>query len=281
MIMKDRTPLLARLLAVHLVLLGAAAMNAAWAEDAAPVSTPNGKSDSGSEGNAATRGNEKARGDEHPGDKIDASSGSMGEHHAGSRDGAKGGEETDSRGVRHGEDRTGVKHNGTELNPIDTRITVFGRPRSGHALNAGDRKQTKIGRPSGISDHRRTLIHANKDNVVRNAIGQPVHQVKADSKGRVKKSLEATSVEGPPTSMGAVENGGGGAGGPDLLHQRFIPLPARDGRLHDLPLNTALNHSIINGTGMGRPGLRTGAIGGATKNGAGVINGADFRPRHP
>jgi hypothetical protein len=202
MIMKDRTPLLARLLAVHLVLLGAAAMNAAWAEDAAPVSTPNGKSE--------TRGNEKARGDEHPGDKIDASSGSMGEHHAGSRDGAKGGEETDSRGVRHGEDRTGVKHNGTESNPIDTRITVFGRPRSGHALNAGDRKQTKIGRPSGISDHRRTLIHANKDNVVRNAIGQPVHQVKADSKGRVKKSLEATSVAGPPTSVGAVENGGGG-----------------------------------------------------------------------
>jgi len=79
-----------------------------------------------------------------------------------------------------------------------------------------------------------------KDNVVRNAIGQPVHQVKADSKGRVKKSLEATSVEGPPTSVGAVENGGGGAGGPDLLHQRFIPLPARDGRLHDLPIRDFL-----------------------------------------
>lgn len=78
-----------------------------------------------------------------------------------------------------------------------------------------------------------------------------------------------------------MENGRGGAGGPDLRHQGFVPLPARDGRLHDLPLNNAPNHSIINGTGMGRPGLRIGAIGGATKNGAGVINGTDFRPRHP
>ena len=61
MTMNDRPSLLARLLAVHLVLLGAAAMNAAWAEDAAPVSTSNGKSNSGSEGNAATNGSEKAK----------------------------------------------------------------------------------------------------------------------------------------------------------------------------------------------------------------------------
>jgi hypothetical protein len=277
--MNPRPSLLARLLAVHLVLLGAAAMNAAGAEDAAPASTPDGKSESGSESTAPTKGSEKARGDEHPGDKIDGSSGGIGEHHAGSRDRAKGGEETDSKGVRHGEDHTGVKHNGTESNPIDTRITVFGRPRSGHPLNA--HKQTKIARPSGISDHRRTLIPTNKDPVVRNAIGQPVLQVKADTKGTIKKSLEATSVKGPPTSVGAVENGGGGAGLPDPRHQGFVPLPARDGRPHDLPLNAALNHSIINGTGMGRPGLRTGAIGGATKNVAGVLNGTDFRPRHP
>ena len=277
--MNDRPSSLARSLAVCLVLLGVAAMNAAWAEEAAPASTSNGKSDSGSESNAPTKGSEKARGDEHPGDKIDGSGG-MGEHHAGSRDGAKGGEETDSRGVRQGQDHTSVKHNGTESNPIDTRITVFGRPRSGHPLNARDRKQTKIARPSGISDHRRTLIHTDKNHVVRNAIGQAV-QVKADGKGTNKKSLEATSVKGPPTSVGAVENGGGGAGVPDLRHQGFGPLPARDGRLHDLPLNTALNHSIINGTGMGRAGLRTGAIGGSTKNQSGVLNGTDFRPRHP
>ena len=188
MTVNNRRSLFSRLLAVHLVLLGAAAMNAAWAEDAAPASTSKGKSESGPKGSAPTNGSEKAKSDEHAGDKIDSSSGGMGEDHAGSRDRAKGGEETDSRGVWHGEDHTGVKHNGTESNPIDTRITVFGRPRSGHALNARDRKQTKIARPSGISDHRRTLIHANKDHVVRNAIGQPV-QVKADSKGTDKKVL--------------------------------------------------------------------------------------------
>ena len=167
--MNDRPSLLVRSLAVCLVLLGVAAMNAAWAEEAAPASSPSGKSDSVSESNAPTKGSEKARGDEHAGDKIDSSGGGM--DHAGSRDGAKGGEEMDSRGVRQGQDHTGVKHNGTESNPIDTKITVFGRPRSGHALNARDRKPTKIARPSGISDHRRTMIHTNKDHVVRNAIG--------------------------------------------------------------------------------------------------------------
>jgi hypothetical protein len=280
--MNTRQSLLARFLAVHLVLLGAGAINAAWAEDAAPVSTPNGTTASGPAGDAAAKGSEKAAGDEHAGDKIGGSSGSAGEHHAGSKDAAKGGEETDSRGVPHGEDHTGLKHNGFESNPIDTRITVFGRPRSGHALNARDRKRTKIARPSGIADHHRALIHTNKDHVVRNAIGQRIHQTKADGKGTDNKSLATTSVEGPPKSAGAVENGGvGTAGGPDPRHQGFVPLQARDGRLHALPLNTTLNHSIINGTGMGRPGLRTSAIGGATKNVAGGLNGTDFRPRHP
>jgi hypothetical protein len=269
--------LLARLLAVHLVLLGAAAMNAAWAEDAAPASTSKGKSESGANGSAPTNGSEKAKSDEHAADKIDSRSGGMGEDHAGSRDRAKAGEEKDSRGVRHGEDRTGVKHNETS-SPIDTRITVFGRPRSGRALNARDRKETKFARPSGLSDHRGTLVPP--DNVVRDALGQPVH-VKTGSKGMDKKSLEATSIKGPPTGVGSVKNGGGGAGASDLRHRGFIPLPDRDGRLHQLPLNAALNHSITNGTGVGRPGLRTGAIGGSTKNQSSVLNGADFRPRHP
>jgi hypothetical protein len=73
----------------------------------------------------------------------------------------KGGEETSSGGVRHGEDHSRVKRNGTESNPIDTRITLFNKPRSGHALNTLDRKQDKIARPSGISDHDRVLIHTN------------------------------------------------------------------------------------------------------------------------
>jgi hypothetical protein len=281
MIMKDRRPYLARLLAVDLVLLAAGAMNAARAEDAAPVSIHSGKGDSSSIRDAPAKGIDKTTPDEHANDKVDSNSRSTGEHHTGSKDGVKGGEETSSGGVRHGEDHSRVKRNGTESNPIDTRITLFNRPRSGHALNTLDRKQDKIARPSGISDHDRVLIHTNTDRVVRNAIGQRVHQVRANAKGSDKKSLKASSVEGYSKSVGAVENGGGGAGGPDPRHQGFVPLPARDGKLHDLPLNTVLNHSIINGTGMARPASRMGAIGDATKNVAGVINGTDFRPRHP
>ena len=276
--MHGRPSLLARLLAAHLALLGAAAMNATWAEDAATGSTPNGTTDSGSAGDAATKGSDKAAGDEHAGDKVDSSSGNAGNHHAGSKDATKGGEEMDVKGLPHGEDHTGIKQNLTGSNPIDTRITVFGRPRSGHALNA---KKTKIARPLGITERRRTLIHTNKIYVVRNAIGQRVHQANPDGKGADKKTFEATSVEGSPKGVGAVDHGGGGAVGSELRHQGFVPLPARDGRLHEPPLNAALNHSIINGTGMGRPAVRIGAVGGATKNGAGTINGTDFRPRHP
>lgn len=190
--MTDCRSLLARLLAVHLALLGVAAMNTAWAEDAAPVSAPSGKTDSGSDNNAATKGSEKATGDEHAGDKMGGGSGGKGEHPMGSKDAAKGGEETDGRGAPQAEDHTGLKHNGIGSNPIDTRITVFGKPRSGHAFNARDRKKTKIARPAVISDHHRTLIHSNKNNVVRNAIGLPIPQTNADSKGADKKVL------GPP-----------------------------------------------------------------------------------
>jgi hypothetical protein len=59
MIMKDRRPYLARLLAVDLVLLAAGAMNAARAEDAAPVSIHSGKGDSSSIRDAPAKGIDK------------------------------------------------------------------------------------------------------------------------------------------------------------------------------------------------------------------------------
>ena len=46
-------------------------------------------------------------------------------------------------------------------------------------------------------------------------------------------------------------------------------------------VNKAVNHSIISGTGMGRPGMGIGTIGGATKNVTGAVSGTDFRPKHP
>jgi hypothetical protein len=37
----------------------------------------------------------------------------------------------------------------------------------------------------------------------------------------------------------------------------------------------------INGTGMIRPGVGTGAVGGTAKIASGVISGSSFRPKHP
>jgi hypothetical protein len=282
----DRASLLARLLAVHLALLGTATINTAWAEDAASDSITSGKSTSGSENGSGTTGNGKAAGDEHAGKNEDSTGGGTGDQHAGPKDGVTGGEEADTAGPRHGWDHAGIKHNGMESNPIDTRITVFGKPgniRGFSTLGARDRKKTKVAKRSGISsDHHWTLSHPGKNNAARNAIGQLVHQPNAAGRGTDKKSLAATSVEATPKRRAAAENSGVGIVGPDSRHQGFVPLPAHDGKLAGPPLNTALNHSIINGTAMGRPALRIGAIGGATKNSSsGVINGTDFRPRHP
>ena len=288
MMVKDRMQLSGRLLAVS-VLFGAAAFNAAWAEDAvpntAPASSRNGNSDAGSPGSATTKGNETAGSDKPVSDKADAGSEGSAEHHAGSRDGSKGGEEGANKGPQHGEDHAVAKQNGTEANPIDTRITVLGKPRSGRLLSWHDRKKAKLARQLATSgDHHPKFTRSNKYNVVRNAIGQRLPLTKGAGNGMDKKGLETTSSNGLPSSAGATgagQNGGAAAGGPNPQHQGFVPVPARDGRLPALPLNASANRSIINGTGMVRPGVRIGAIGGATKNVSGALNGTDFHPRHP
>ena len=95
---------------------------------------------------------------------------------------------------------------------------------------------------------------------MRNAIGLPVRQPSASRNAPVVKNAVGLPVHQPnasPNALGAAKK----------------------------PINTQLtassNRSMINGTGMGRPGSGTGAIGGAKRHVAGVINGTSFRPRHP
>jgi hypothetical protein len=288
MIVRCHASLLGRLLAVYLLSLIGPAINAAWAEDAArnaPASSANGNSDHRSAGSSATKGSETTgKGSEtagsgkSAGDKVDAGSDRGGDHDARSGDGAKGGEKGGNKGMQHGEDHTGAKHNETEANPIDTRITVFSKPRPGHGLSWHDRKNMKLARPQkALGDHRPKFARTNKDSVVRNALGQQLLPSKSPANNTEKKGFETTSA-GLPKNAGPGPNGGVG---PNLQHQGFVPALTRDGRLRDLPLNTTINHSIINGSAMGRPAVRVGAIGGAAKNVTGVINGTDFRPRHP
>lgn len=62
---------------------------------------------------------------------------------------------------------------------------------------------------------------------------------------------------------------GGIGGDPAIAHQSPSATPAA---------NAATNHSIINGTGMVRPGLGSGSIGGAAKSITG-INGTGVHPK--
>jgi hypothetical protein len=308
MAMNYRPPLLVRLIAVHIALFGVVAMTAAWAEDAAPGAnhsdalTPGpraghgqgqsdeggastkttGKSDLGAVGDAETRGSEKAKVDGNATGKLDSSIGNMGEHHAISKGRSNGEEQTDGKGVRHGEDFAGAKHSGTGFSPIDTRITVLGAPRFGRAPEARDRKKQEIARQSGTSaDHRRTSTGATKDRVLRNAIGLRVHQTSTENKRTDVKVFERLIVERTPRSTSPAGTGGMTAVGSDVPRQGFVPLAAGGGKPPQPPINTAMKHSIIDGREMARPGSRSSVIGGAATNIAGGINGTNFRHRHP
>ena len=312
MAMNYRLPLLVRLIAVHIALFGVVAMTAAWAEDAAPGAnhsdalTPGpraghgqgqsdeggaalgtkttGKSDLGAVGDAETRGSEKAKVDGNATGKLDSGIGNMGEHHAISKGRSNGEEQTDGKGIRHGEDSTGAKRSGTEFSPIDTRITVLGASRFGRAPKARDRKKQEIAPQSGKSaDHRRTSTRASKDSLVRNAIGLRVDQRSTENKRTDVKVFERPVGETTARSTSPAGTGGVGAVSPDVPRPRrgLVPLAAGGGKPQQPPINAAMNHSIIDGRDMARLGSRSSVIGGAPKNLAGGINGTSFRPRHP
>ncbi|HML08769.1 MAG TPA: hypothetical protein VK430_11670 [Xanthobacteraceae bacterium] len=207
-----RTPLLAKLLAVQLVMLGGAAVDAASAQDFAPVEVQT-------------------------------------------------------------EGGTG---------PIDTNLSIPGPSKSRHSLKMHDWRGPKTVHASGnFSDRHRNWTRGAWVGVMRNAIGLSVRQVKVDNKATDVKFIDRPVVEGRPNGTGPAGNRGVDAVAPDLHRRAFVPLPAVGGRPHDLRINTALNHSMINGRDMVRPGSGGSAIGGAPKIVAGVINGTNFRPRHP
>lgn len=174
-----------------------------------------------------------------------------------------------------------ANHSVAEASPIDTSITTQHPPHFRRGLKAHDAKRSTIARSSGKSGDRRTWIRGSKIGVVRNAIGQPVHPRSADIKGKDTKTVDRAGVDGTPKTGSPPGNTGTEAGGIDSHHQAFVPLRAGGATQHDPRTNTAMNHSIINGRDMVRPGLGAGVIGGPAKNLAGVINGTSFRPRHP
>jgi hypothetical protein len=96
--------------------------------------------------------------------------------------------------------------------------------------------------------------------VVRNAIGVPVHQPSASRNAPVVRNAIGLPLRQPNAS-------------PNALGAAKKPINTQ--------LTASINHSMINGTGVGRPGSGTVAIGVPKRKVVGVIDGTSFRPRHP
>lgn len=284
--------LLASLLSTHFALLGVDAMIVAYAEDAPPISSakaaevqhqtgtsaaegsPNtgvgatafGKNDSDSLGGAAVKQHGKANSDDNPA-HVDGGGSNPGDHQNGSR-GAGGEKETDSKDATLSGSHTGTDHNGTEFAPIDTRITIVGPRRSWRGSKAHDWKKFKVARTPGNLRYGLNSTRGTKSGVVRNAIGLAVEP-------------KSPAIDAASKSTKLFANGETQAGMADVHRERLVPAHIGAAGPHDAPMSTAMNHSIVNGRDLVRPGSGSGAVGGAAKNVTGVIDGASFRPRRP
>jgi hypothetical protein len=180
------------------------------------------------------------------------------------------------------DDRAAIHRSGTDPNPIDTSITVQAASRLSHATKGDDWKKPRIVVPSTeVRSQHRTLASATRAGVGRNAIGQPI-QTRQARQGLDGKIFTRAAVDGIETSVTSAPGiGPASASGPGFQRQISIPVAIIHAGTNEPPVNTAMNHSIISGTGRGRPGLRIGVIGGAAKNVTGVLSGTNFHPKHP
>jgi hypothetical protein len=161
----------------------------------------------------------------------------------------------DGQGLQHGHVGSAAKSLRTEWGPIDTRITVPNGPRSWQSAKTHEWKKSNIARPLGPRDKYK---RSGEERVVRNAIGLPVRQPNASRNAPVVRNAIGLPVRQPSASRNA---------------------PVLGAKPINIQLTASINRSMINGTGMGRPG--SGTVAGAKRNVAGVINGTSFRPRHP
>jgi hypothetical protein len=274
--MKNGTSALPKVLAAYVVLLGVASLTAVRAEGGPGAVTPSAKSDSGAVADTFGAGQGDATVDRHAGDKGDNQGSSTGEQHG--TNGVQGGDGADnSKAAGQGEDPGGFTRSELESSPIDTSNTIVSKPRWAKAWKTHDPKKFKVVRKRS-GGPLRSFAHA-QDHVLRNAIGLRIHAMRIGLKSGERTRWGKGGVDGRSLRPSFASNGGGdGAAG---LHDRaYVPLAANGAIPRDAHLNGTMN-SQIDGRDLIRASARPGAIGGATKTFAGVINGANFRPRHP
>ena len=186
--------------------------------------------------------------------------------------------------------------------PIDTRIAEQPRLRFKKDAKANDWKKAIMGRPwnrarplKNFAGRQQPSSPGAAGEMARNAAGMPIQDRAgtAIAKGSngidgAKNAIGATAmtaVGGAATNVinGSVTNAIGVAvpirsSATGTNGQRRIGPVASNGTTSPNALVNGVGMGI-NGTSMGRPGPRAGAIGGAAKNVAGVINGTSFRPK--
>jgi hypothetical protein len=242
--MKQRERILAKLTAVCVLLLGTTATNFAWAAKAAPASHHSDRAASTRHGNTSHSGSAPVASRSAPVPVMPRS--------------ASAPVTPRSEHSEHGAVGSAAK---SEWGPIDTRITVLNGPHSRPSANTHDLKKPNNARPLGTPrDNHQVWKRSGEERVVRNAIGVPVRQPNAGRNSPVVKNAVGLPVRQPNAS-------------PNVLGAANKPINTH--------LTASINRSMINGTGMGRPGSGTAAIGGPKRKVAGVIDGTSFRPRHP
>lgn len=245
--------LLARLVTAQALLFGTAMMNTGLAEERAPAPDQSGLAP------------------EHAGDQPHGASGGTSDTVKGSTTDTKVG----GKDERKFDDRAGIRRSATDPNPIDTRITVPAMPTRTHDW----KRPNIIGPSTDVRGPRRTSTPGTRTGVVRKAIGQPVG-IRQASRGPDGRVFTPAAGDGArKATVPAI--GPASVSGPDFHRQIFVPVTAIRTDTSDQRVSTAMNHSIINGTGMMRPGSGTSMIGGPAKNVSGVVSGTSFRPKHP
>ncbi len=172
---------------------------------------------------------------------------------------------------------------------IDLRITVNqgrypGRSIKPHiANNPRGTFTSKMGLThQNVPIHRQASPAGSAAGPQRNAIGVVVSQDKTvpNRNGAMHNTASLTTVTPSAPSSGSPPhafNATPGNANTSITNAGQGPI---GNHLSGAPAPTIVSGPSINGTGLIRPGSGTGAVGGAAKVAAGVLNGNSFRPRH-
>jgi hypothetical protein len=181
--------------------------------------------------------------------------------------------------VTGGAARSGAKDSGIEVNPIDTRIAEPDRhPKK--AVKTNNRKKAVISRQANSGERQPARNPGAALGIERNAIGIHPNAIGVTPKAAIAGA--ATSAVGSPVPNAAVAGPTKNAIGATAINRPGVAANiGHQGTALISAVGTTVPHASINGTRMIRPGSGASAVGGAAKNGGGVINGTGIQSKQP